>query len=157
VAVYFTGLVTTSDCKGFHAQGYLTASQLEQLFGWVDSLANIDYNDRNAPIASGMTMTLVLTGSGQKQADDSTIRDIIAFAATLDSQLRSTAKAGAQVSNAEKVLGDYLNALHTGNYTLAAKLYSGDISLMQTWNPDINNDLPALFERACMLNGLQCL
>ena len=157
VAVYLTGWATASDCKGFNAQTYLTASQLEQLFAWVDGLSNVDYNDSNAPLADGMTITLALAGSGQKKADKETIREIIAFAATLDAQLGFAASAGPEVGDAEKSLREYLAALNGGDYVLAAKLYGGDTSLMQTWNPDIENDLPALFERACTQNGLQCL
>jgi hypothetical protein len=158
VFVYLTGLITTSDCKGFHAESYLTASQLEQLYAWVDGLSSIDYNDSNAPLADGMTITLTLTGNGKEQADEETIRDMINFAATMDAQLGYAAEAGADVAEAENDLRDYLTALHTGDYVPAAKLYGGDISLLQTWNSDIPNaDLPALFERACSQNGLQCL
>ena len=94
VSVYLTGLITTSDCKGFHAEAYLTASQLEQLYGWVDGLSSIDYNDSNAPLADGMTITLTLTGNGEKEADEKTIREMIDFAATLDAQLGYAAEAG---------------------------------------------------------------
>lgn len=158
VYVYLTGLVTTSDCKGFNAETYLTASQLEQLYAWVDGLSNIDYNDSNAPLADGMTITLTLKGNGKKQADEQTIRDLIDFAATLDAQLGHAAEAGPDVGEAEKDLRAYLTALRNGDYAAAAKLYGGDTSLLQTWNSDIPNaDLPALFERACSQNGLQCL
>lgn len=157
VAVYLTGLVTTSDCKGFHAQTYLTASQLEQLYGWVDRLKSIDYDDRSAPIADGMNITLVLNGTGKKQVDEETLRDILDFAATLDAQLGYALQAGPEVSDAQNALRNYLTALHTSDYVLGAELYGGDTSLLQTWNPDITNDLPALFERACSQNGLQCL
>ena len=158
VAVYLTGLVTVSDCKGFNAETYLTASQLEGLYDWVDGLSNIDYNDSNAPLADGMTITLVLTGNGEKQADEQTIRDILDFAATLDAQLGYAAEAGPEVADAENTLRNYLTALHTGDYVRAAKLYGGDTSLLQTWNSDIPNaDLPTLLERACSQNGLQCL
>jgi hypothetical protein len=54
-------------------------------------------------------------------------------------------------------LQDYFVALNSGDYVLASKLYGGDISLLQTWNPDIGDELPALLERACTQNGLQCL
>lgn len=157
VAVYLTGLVTTSDCKGFNAQTYLTASQLEQLYGWVDGLKNIDYDDSNAPIADGMNITLTLNGTGQKPADDQTMRDILDFAATLDAQLGYAAQAGPDVSDAQNALRDYLTALHIRDYVRGAELYGGDTDLLQTWNPDITNDLPALFKRACSQNGLQCL
>ncbi|HXQ34499.1 MAG TPA: hypothetical protein VN843_10840 [Anaerolineales bacterium] len=157
VAMYLTGLVTTSDCKGLKAETYLTASQLGQLYAWVDGLKNIDYDDSNAPVADGMNITLVLNGNGQQQADEQTIRDILDFAGTMHAQLGYTAQAGPEVSDAQNALHDYLTALNTSNYVLGAELYGGDTSLLQTWNPDISNDLPALFERACSQNGLQCL
>ncbi|HKY54384.1 MAG TPA: hypothetical protein VJM08_08770, partial [Anaerolineales bacterium] len=157
LVVDLTGLVTTSDCKGFNAEMYLTASQLEQLYGWVDGLKSIDYNDSNAPIADGMQITLTLNGNGRAEADEQTLRDILDFAATLDAQLGYAAEAGPEVSDAQNALRDYLTALNTSNYILGAELYGGDTSLLQTWNPDITDDLPALFERACSQNGLQCL
>ena len=157
VTVYLTGLLTTSDCKGFHAQSYLTASQLEQLYGWVYKLGDFDYDDSNAPLADGMQLTLSLDGTGQGEPDEQTIRDMIDFAATLDAQLGNVAEAGPEVRDAEDALRNYLIALHTGDYPLAAELYSGDVSLLQTWNPDVTNDVPELFERACSQNGLRCL
>jgi len=39
-------------------------------------------------------------------------------------------------------LTSYFGALHTGDYILASKLYGGDTGLLQTWNPDIQNNLP---------------
>ena len=157
VTVYLTGLVTTSDCKGFNAQTYLTASQLDQLYGWVYRLGDFDYDDSNAPLADGMQLTLSLAGTGQAEPDEQTIRDMIDFAATLDAQLGNVAEAGPEVSDAQDALRNYLIALNTGNYPLAAELYSGDTSLLQTWNPDVTNDVPELFERACSQNGLRCL
>ena len=157
VAVYLTGLVTTSDCKGFHAETYLTASQLEQLYDWVDGLRSIDYDDSNAPVADGMKITVALTGNGQRQPEEQTIRDILDFAATLDAELGYASEAGPEVIDAQNALHDYLTALNTSDYSLGAELYGGDTSLLQSWNPDITNDLPALFERACSQNGLQCL
>src|SRR5688572_8613205 len=158
VSVYLTGLITTSDCKGFNAETYLTASQLEELYAWVDGLNSIEYNDSTAPLADGMTITLTLNGQGQKQADEEMISEMIDFAATMDAQLGHTAEAGQDVDEAEKDLRAYLTDLHAGDYVAAAKLYGGDTSLLQTWNSDIPNaDLPTLLERACSQNGLQCL
>ena len=157
VSVHLTGLVTTSDCKGFHAEAYLTASQLEQLYGWVYALGNFDYDDSNAPLADGMQITLSLDGTGQGEPDEQTIRDMIDFAATLDAQLGYAAQAGPEVGDAQDALRNYLVALHTNDYNLGAELYGGDTGQLQTWNPDITNDLPALFKRACSQNGLQCL
>jgi hypothetical protein len=157
VVVYLTGWVMASDCKGYDVQNYLTASQLDQLYAWVDGLTTIDYT-QTFPAATGeLKMTLALTGNGQKQADQETIRDIFEFAATLYTELGYAAEAGADVDQARQVLQDYLISLNSGDYMLASKLYGGDTSLLQTWNPDIGDDLPALFERACTQNGLQCL
>ncbi|MDQ3006461.1 MAG: hypothetical protein M3R47_13900, partial [Chloroflexota bacterium] len=158
VSIYLTGLVTTSDCKGFNAETYLTASQLEQVYTWVDSLSSIEYNDSTAPLADGMTITLTLNGKGDKQVDEEMIREMIGFAATMDSQLGYASEAGADVDEAEKDLGAYLTALHAGDYVAAVKLYGGDTSILQSWNSDLPNaDLPTLLERACSQNGLQCL
>src|SRR5688500_13051377 len=157
VVVYLTGWVTASDCKGYDAQGYLTASQLDQLYLWVDGLTTIDHTQTFPPETGELKMTLALAGNGQKQADEETILDIFEFAATLYTELGYAEEAGAEVDKAQQVLQDYLMALNSGDYTLAAKLYGGDISLLQTWNPDIQDDLPALLERACTQNGLQCL
>ena len=157
VLVYLTGWVRASDCRGYDVQRYLTASQLDQLYAWVDSLSTIDYTQSFPPATDGLKMTLALTGNGQKQADEETIGNIFEFAATLCTELGYTAEAGAEVDEARQVLQNYLMALNSGDYVLAGKLYGGDISLLETWNPDIRDDLPALLERACTQNGLQCL
>jgi len=154
VVVYLTGWVTVSDCRGYNVEGYLTASQLDQLYAWVDGLTTIDYAQT---YPAGLKMTLALVGNGQKQAEAETIKDIFEFAATLYTELGYAAEAGADVDEARQVLQDYLMALNSGDYNLAAKLYSGDISLLQSWNPDIGDNLPALLERACTQNALQCL
>ncbi len=157
VVVYLTGWVTASNCKGYHVQAYLTASQLDQLYAWVDSLSTIDYTQTYPASTDGLKMTLALAGKGQKQVDEETIGDIFEFAATLYTELGYAAEAGADVDEAQRVLQDYLMALNSGDYVQAAKLYGGDISLLHSWNPDIGDDLPALLERACTQNGLQCL
>ena len=157
VVVYLTGWVTASDCKGYNVEGYLTASQLDELYAWVDGLTAIDYTQTYPASTAGLKMTLALAGNGQKQAGDETIKDIFEFAATLYTELGYAAEAGAEVDEAQQILQDYLMALNSGDYTLAAKLYSGDISVLQSWNPDIRDDLPALLDRACTQNGLQCL
>jgi hypothetical protein len=157
VVLYLTGWVTASDCKGYNVQGYLTASQLDQLYVWIDGLSTIDHTQTFPPETGGLKITLALAGNGQKQADEETILDIFEFAATLYTELGYAAEAGGDVDEAQQVLQDYLMALNSGDYILAAKLYSGDISLLQSWNPDIRDDLSALLERACTQNGLQCL
>jgi hypothetical protein len=157
VVIYLTGWVTASDCRGYNVQGYLTASQLNQVYAWVDGLATIDHTETFPASTGGLKMTLALAGNGQKSVDEETIREIFEFAATLFTELGHAAEAGAEVDEARQVLQDYLVALNSGDYILASKLYGGDTSLLQTWNPDIGDELPTLFERACTQNGLQCL
>ena len=157
VVVYLTGWVRASDCKSYDVQGYLTASQLDQLYAWVDGLTTIDYTQTYPASTDGLKMTLALAGNGQNQAEDEMIGDIFEFAATLYTELGYASEAGADVDEAQQVLQDYLMALNSGDYILAAKLYGGDISLLQSWNPDMGDDLPALLERACTQNGLRCL
>jgi hypothetical protein len=157
VVVYLTGLVIASDCKGYDVQGYLTASQLNQVYAWVDGLATIDHTETFPESTGGLKMTLALSGNGSRPADEETIKEIFEFAATLFTELGYAAEGGAEVDEARQVLQGYLTALNSGDYKLAAQLYGGDTSLLQTWNPDIGDELPALFERACTQNGLQCL
>jgi hypothetical protein len=157
VVVYLTGGVRASDCMGYDVQGYLTASQLDQLYAWVDGLTSIDYTQTFPASTDGLTIKLALAGNGQKQAEEETIRDIFEFAATLYTELGYASEAGADVDEARQVLREYLLALNSGDFVLAAELYGGDTSILQSWNPDIGDDLPALLERACTQNGLRCL
>jgi hypothetical protein len=157
VIVYLTGLVTATDCKGYDVQGYLTASQLNQVYAWVDRLTSVDHTQTFPAATGGLELSLALNGNGQTQADEQTIVDISEFAATLFTELGYRAEASIEANEARQVLQEYLTALHIGDYTHAAQLYSGDTSLLQTWNPDLGADLPALFQRGCTQNGLQCL
>lgn len=157
VVVYLTGRMTASDCKGYDVEGQLTASQLDQLYAWVDGLSTNDYTRTFPPETGGLELALALNGNGQKQAEEETIQAIFEFAATLYTELGYAAEAGPDVEEARQLLQDYLIALHTGDYILASTLYGGDASLLQTWNPDIGDDLPVLLQRACTQNGVQCL
>jgi hypothetical protein len=157
VAVYLYGAAEISNCKGFKASQQLTASQLEQVYAWYDGLAPVDYSHKDPAVADAMKITLTLPGKGQKTADEATIQAINEFAAALLAQSTFKARAGADLPEAEKALNEFFTALHSGEYILGAKLYGGDTSLLQTWNPDIQNDLPQWLERACTQNGLQCL
>ena len=157
VAVYLTGFVIVSDCKGLNEQFYLSASQLEQLYGWVDGLKNLDYHYKDPAVADAMSITLVLSGTGQKEASEEDIRAILDFAASLKAQVNFAAQADANAAEAEQTLREYFAAMNSGNYALGAKLYGGPTDTLESWNPDITNDLAALFERGCIQNGLQCL
>jgi hypothetical protein len=157
VEAYRDGLVRTSNCKGFNATLYLTASELELLYGWLDSLATIDYQHSDPASADGMSIVLAFAGQGQKQADEATVRGIVEFAEALMARAMFTSQAPAETRDAEKALTGFLTALNAGDYPLAAKLYGGDTSELRSWNPDIQGDLSAWLERGCMQNGLRCL
>jgi hypothetical protein len=86
VGVYLTGMVIVSNCKGLNEQFYLTASQLEQLFEWLDRLNNIDYYYKDPAVADAMITSLVFCGAGHKNASADDIRDINTFAASLQAQ-----------------------------------------------------------------------
>src|SRR5688572_11601604 len=106
VVIYLTGWVTASDCRGYNVQGYLTASQLNQVYAWVDGLATIDHAETFPASTGGLKMTLALGGNGQKSVDEETIREIFEFAATLFTELGHAAEAGAEVDEARQVLQD---------------------------------------------------
>ena len=122
------------------------------------TLKMIDYTHTDPATADAMTISLFFAAGGAQQADDETIRIISQFAADLAAQAMLNLNAPPEKDDAEKSLREYFTALNEGDYILGAKLYGGETELLQTWNPDIEKeDLPALFERACMQNGLICM
>jgi hypothetical protein len=157
VAVYLDGAVTVSSCKGVNETFRLTASQLEPLYAWFDSLRALDYSQSDPAVADAMKITLALPGQGQKDADEATIQAINEFAAELAAQAAFKARAESDLPEAEKALDGFFTALNSGDYVLGAEMYGGETEILQTWNPDIQNDLPKWLERACTQNGLQCL
>ena len=157
VVVHTTGLADISSCKGLEAKITLTETQREQVDGWVKTLKPIDYIQSNSAVADAMTIKLTLAGAGTQLADEATIHAIGEFAAELEAQANYNLNAPPEKDKAGQALRDYLIALNSGDYVLGSKLYGGDTSLLETWNPDITNDLPKLFERACTRNGLVCL
>ena len=98
-----------------------------------------------------------MPAQGQKTADDATLRAILDYASTLTAQATFAQQAGPQVADAGLALVDYLKSLNSGDFALAARLYGGPTDHLQTWNPEIKNDLPAWLEQACKNNGLVCM
>lgn len=161
VVIYRDGSVIVSNCK---AEGSpyppvrLNATQLEQLYFWLDNYGVVDLTETDPAVADAMTTKLILSGAGQAQPLEDTRRQMIEFAADLAAQ----AAFGAQNDNArfaaQDALSQFFGALNTGDYILAAKLYGGETTALETWNPDLSKDnLPALLQRGCAQNGLQCL
>ena len=158
VVVYESGSAIISNCKGdIETTLRLTETQREQLNGWLQTLQPIDYIQSDPAVADAMTISLFFAGNGAQQADEQTIGLISQFASELAAQAVFNLQAPPETAEAEQVLRDYLTALHAGDFILGAKLYGGDTELLQTWNPDLPNDLPALLERACAQNGLVCM
>jgi hypothetical protein len=158
VIVYSTGRADISNCKGDTKTTIsLTGTQREQLDGWVKTLKPIDYVQSDSAVTDAMTISLFLAGYGRQLADEQTIGLISQFAADLQMQANSNLNAPPEKEEAEQTLRTYFTALNSGDYILGAKLYGGETDLLETWNPDITSDLPSLFERACLQNGLVCL
>ena len=59
---------------------------------------------------------------------------------------------------ARQTLADFINALHSGQYEEAARLYGGSYEMHISQNPDLDpQDHAALFQNACSNNGFMCL
>ena len=59
---------------------------------------------------------------------------------------------------ARQTLADFINALHSGQYEEAARLYGGSYEMHISQNPDLDpQDHAALFQNACSTNGFMCL
>lgn len=135
----------------------LTEGQLEQLAEWRGTYESFEYSQTDPATADAMTISLSMAGEGSQTADDEDIDEIAEFAGDFALQVVLNETAPADIQEAEMTLREYLTALNHKDYILGAKLYGGSPDLLHTWNPDIADDLPALFERACMQNGLVCL
>lgn len=158
VIIYQSGATLIQNCKAdIVIQGQLTEGQRVQLDGWLKTLKVIDYRESDPAVADNMTILLSLAGKGSQMADEETIRLIAEFAADIAYQVEMDRNQPPEKELAEQVLREYLSALNQGDFILGAKLYGGDTEILRTWNPDIPDDLPALFERACSQNGLVCM
>ena len=83
VTVYLTGLTYISKCTGLNHQIYLNSSQLEQVYGWVDTFKSIDYLHTVPDITDPMTIRLALNGNGNMDANQADIQAITTFASNL--------------------------------------------------------------------------
>lgn len=66
-----------------------------------------------------------------------------------------------QASDSEQAhlaLTGFFDALSTAKYGAAAELYGGSYEILVGYNPDLDpDDYATLWERGCLVNGLQCL
>ncbi len=74
LTVYTTGVAYATSCKGQQASNlgkvYLSAEQLQQVFGWVDSFKNYELNQSDAAVADSMTIRLIFNGSNDAPITD---------------------------------------------------------------------------------------
>ncbi len=158
VKVYLTGYALVGDCTGSNTAVQLTASQLQQVYGWYDNTGPIEYSYTDPAVADAMTITLSMPGKGSEPAGEATIQAILEFCAELLAQPSLDEQADkSALEAAGNTLREFFTALYVGDYVLGAKLYGGDTQILQDWNPDIQNDLPAWLARGCNQNGLVCL
>lgn len=158
VIIYQSGATLIQNCKAdIVIESQLTEGQRVQLDGWLKTLKVIDYRESDPAVADNMTISLVLAGEGSQKVDEKTLRSILEFASDIAAQAVFDENAPPEKDEAEKALREYLSALNQGDYIHGAKLYGGEAELLHTWNPDVPDDLPALFELACAQNGLVCM
>ena len=158
VIIYPDGSADVSNCKGdVKVRIQLTQGQRVKMEGWLSILKPIEFTQSDPAVADNMTISLSLAGKGSQMADEEIIRLISEFAADIAYQVELDRNLPPEKELAEQVLREYLSALNQGDYILGAKHYGGDTEILRTWNPDIPDDLPALFERACTQNGLVCM
>ncbi len=85
LTIFVNGEAHLASCKtqGTAALGtrYLTAAQLERLYGWLDRLQPFDFKQSDPAVADAMTITLTFKGVGAQAATDAEQADIAAFAA----------------------------------------------------------------------------
>ena len=63
-----------------------------------------------------------------------------------------------RIETAKEVLSTFFTLLHDGEYGRAAVYYGGEYEVMRDHNPGIApDDYAALFQKACTVNGAQCL
>lgn len=160
LGVYLDGRVVVSNCKTGeepYPAFRLNATQLEQLYAWVDAYQSTEQVTTDPAQADGMTLRLYLYGEGEDRPDNETLRAISEFAAGLAAQASFQAQAPEDLHAAEESLEEFFQALSSGNYERAADLYGGETAVLEGYNPDLEGELAALLERACTLNGFQCL
>jgi hypothetical protein len=157
LTIYLDGTAVGGDSKTFGTTVRLTVSEMQQVYTWFDTFAPVEYSYTDPATADAMTITLSMPGQGTQKASDEEVRVMTEFAANLLARARFAENNPDGLLEAQKMLADFLAALQSGDYTLAAKQYAGDTSVLAGWNPDIKDDLPKWLERACTQNGLKCL
>jgi hypothetical protein len=91
LSVYVTGEVYAASCRGEQPQnlgkGRLSGEQLAQLYAWVDRLGTFEIEQRDPAQADAMTIRVLFTGAGSRQADAADKQAIQDWAAQLFASL----------------------------------------------------------------------
>jgi hypothetical protein len=91
LSVYITGEVYASSCQGEQPQNLgkrrLTPEELAQLYTWVDTLGAFEIEQRDPAQADAMTIRVLFSGVGSREADDSDRQGIQDWAAQLFASL----------------------------------------------------------------------
>jgi hypothetical protein len=151
------GSYALKSCNSATLTGRLLESQLELLLSFSADFASFTQQTSDKAMADGMTVELVFSGNGPKQASPDEQLAIGAFAAEIAAIAHANALPDDERESAQDTLYKYLNALNSEDYILAAKLYGGETEVLENWNPGLENNLPKWLERGCTQNGLQCL
>jgi hypothetical protein len=81
--VFRSGLVVTASCKGpsetITGSRWLTAEQLDQLYGWVDGLKSTDGIQADNAVADSMKITWALTATGGRATGELDRQALLAF------------------------------------------------------------------------------
>jgi hypothetical protein len=93
VTVYLTGDYLVNNCKNPTLTPlaapepalppHLTPGQLEQLYGWYDTLTNFAYTYTDPAVSDAMTTRFIFSGVGTQSATDQDVQEINAFASGL--------------------------------------------------------------------------
>jgi hypothetical protein len=87
LTVYQTGWGMPTSCKSGQARASkeyrLSASELDQLYTWIDQFANFDYEQKDAATADAMQVKLAFEGKGAEKATTAQQEQIAGFAGQL--------------------------------------------------------------------------
>lgn len=92
LTVYVTGEAYATSCEGGQPQDIgsrrLTADELEQVFGWIDSLNGFEFEQTDPATADAMTIRLVFSGAGEQEATEADQQAILDYAARLYTEMQ---------------------------------------------------------------------
>ena len=151
------GMATLSQCGGtepqFVGQARLSSEQLALLYALLDEFAPFEQEETDSATADGMTIRMVVSGTGSAESSTNEWLMLQELAQTLAVQ------AGQPINpDAAAVVQEYLVALAMGDYETAVGHFGGSYETLIGYNPDVDptNEV-LLFERGCTVNGFQCL